>query len=87
MRENKLLKENPKTDKSLGNLYHSWHVGQGPDTIGFRPREGGVKDNNGKLHTYLPLTVQLALLPVSSQRSSLASSDFGGYDGGEERGK
>ena len=57
----------------MGNLYHSWHVGQGPDTIGFRPREGGVKDNNGKLHIYLPLT-------VSSQRSSLASSDFGGYD-------
>ena len=44
-------------DKCLGNLYHSWHVGQGPDTIGFRPREGGVKDNKGKLHTNLPLTV------------------------------
>ena len=58
IRENKLLKKkNPKMDKSLGNLYHSWHVGQGPDTIGFRPREGGVRDNNGKLHTNLPLTV------------------------------
>ena len=27
------------------------------NTIDFRPREGGVKDNNGELHTYLPLTV------------------------------
>ena len=57
IRENKLLKKKPKMGKSLGNLYHSWHVGQGPDTIGFRPREGGVRDNNGKLHTYLPLTL------------------------------
>ena len=27
------------------------------NTIDFHPREGGVKDNNGELHTYLPLTV------------------------------
>ena len=27
------------------------------NTIDFRPREGWVKDNNGELHTYLPLTV------------------------------
>ena len=25
--------------------------------IGFHPREGGVKANNGKLHTYLPRTI------------------------------